>query len=216
VTSRNRWFLPESPDVIGMLQKQAEITVRGMDAFARWADGDVARADDVRAAEHECDQVRRTLVGAVSEAFTTPLQPEDLFQLSRDLDKVINGAKNTVREAEAMGSPPDQATADMAVLLAEGVRHIQTAFTALGVRHGKASRAAGAAAATSATEAADAAVKSQRKLERIYRAAAGDLVAVTDISVVVARREFYRRISAISDDIVAVADRIWYSEVKES
>jgi uncharacterized protein Yka (UPF0111/DUF47 family) len=213
---RNRWFLPESPDVIGMLQMQAEITVRGMDAFARWAGGDIARADDVRAAEHECDQVRRTLVGAVSEAFTTPLQPEDLFQLSRDLDKVINGAKNTVREAEAMGSPPDQATADMAVLLAEGVRHIQTAFTALGARHGKASRAAGAAAAASATEAADASVKSQRKLERIYRAAAGDLLAVTDISVVVARREFYRRISAISDDIVAVADRIWYSEVKES
>jgi uncharacterized protein Yka (UPF0111/DUF47 family) len=28
--------------------------------------------------------------------------------------------------------------------------------------------------------------------------------------------EFYRRISAISDDIVTVADRIWYSEVKES
>jgi uncharacterized protein Yka (UPF0111/DUF47 family) len=216
MSSRNRWFLPESPDVIGMLQTQAEITVRGMDAFARWAGGDVARADDVRAAEHECDQVRRTLVGAVSEAFTTPLQPEDLFQLSRDLDKVINGAKNTVREAEAMGSPPDQATADMAVLLAEGVRHIQTAFTALGARHGKASRAAGAAAAASATEAADASVKSQRKLERIYRAAAGDLLAVTDISVVVARREFYRRISAISDDIVAVADRIWYSEVKES
>ena len=213
---RNRWFLPESPDVIGMLQTQAEITVRGMDAFARWAGGDIARADDVRAAEHECDQVRRTLVGAVSEAFTTPLQPEDLFLLSRDLDKVINGAKNTVREAEAMGSPPDQATADMAVLLAEGVRHIQTAFTALGARHGKASRAAGAAAAASATEAADASVKSQRKLERIYRAAAGDLLAVTDISVVVARREFYRRISAISDDIVAVADRIWYSEVKES
>jgi hypothetical protein len=213
---RNRWFLPESPDVIGMLQTQAEITVRGMDAFARWAGGDIARADDVRAAEHECDQVRRTLVGAVSEAFTTPLQPEDLFQLSRDLDKVINGAKNTVREAEAMGSPPDQATADMAVLLAEGVRHIQTAFTALGARHGKASRAAGAAAAASATEAADASVKSQRKLERIYRAAAGDLLAVTDISVVVARREFYRRISAISDDIVTVADRIWYSEVKES
>lgn len=216
MSSRSRWFLPESPDVIGMLQTQAEITVRGMDAFARWAGGDIARADEVRAAEHECDQVRRTLVGAVSEAFTTPLQPEDLFQLSRDLDKVINGAKNTVREAEAMGFPPDQATADMAVLLAEGVRHIQAAFTALGVRHGKASRAAGAAAAASATEAADAAVKSQRKLERIYRAAAGDLLAVTDISVVVARREFYRRISAISDDIVAVADRIWYSEVKES
>jgi hypothetical protein len=30
MSSRNRWFLPESPDVIGMLQMQAEITVRGM------------------------------------------------------------------------------------------------------------------------------------------------------------------------------------------
>ncbi len=214
MSSRRRWFLPESPDVIGMLRTQAEITVRGMDAFAQWADGDIARADEVRAAEHECDEVRRTLVDAVSEAFTTPLQPEDLFQLSRDLDKVINGAKNTVREAEAMGFPPDQATADMAVLLAEGVRHIQTAFTALGARRRNASRAA--PPTVSATEAADAAVKSQRNLERIYRTAAGDLLAVTDISVVVARREFYRRISAISDDIVSVADRIWYSQVKES
>ena len=97
-----RWFLPESPDVIGMLQSQADITARGMAAFAAWAAGDTAKADEVRSAEHECDEVRRRLVSAVSEAFTTPLEPEDLFQLSRDLDKVINGAKNTVREAEAM------------------------------------------------------------------------------------------------------------------
>ena len=68
----------------------------------------------------------------------------------------------------------------------------------------------------SATEAADAAVKSQRNLEGVYRQAACDLLAVTDISVLTARREFYRRISAISDDIVAVADRIWSSRVKES
>ena len=200
-----RWFLPETPDVVGMLQRQAEITARGMDAFADWAAGAVARADDVRQAEHECDEVRRALVDAVSEAFTTPLQPEDLFQLSRDLDKVINGAKNTVRESEAMEFPPDQATADMAVQLAEGVRHLQAAFTALSHP-----------AAAAATEAADAAVKSQRNLERTYREAAGELLSVTDISVVTGRREFYRRISAISDDIVLVADRIWYSQVKES
>jgi uncharacterized protein Yka (UPF0111/DUF47 family) len=200
-----RWFLPETPDVVGMLQRQAETTARGMDAFADWAAGAVARADEVRQAEHDCDEIRRALVAAVSEAFTTPLQPEDLFQLSRDLDKVINGAKNTVREAEAMKFPPDRATAEMAVQLAEGVHHLQAAFDALG--HG---------AFTSATEAADTAVKSQRNLERIYRRAAGDLLAITDISVVTARRELYRRVSAISDDIVGVADRIWYSQVKES
>ena len=104
-----------------------------------------------------------------------------------------------------MDVQPDRATAEMAVLLAEGVHHLQAAFDGLGLKAG-----------ASVTAAADAAVKSQRKLERTYRRAAGDLLAVTDISVVTARREFYRRISAISDDIVSVADRIWYSWVKES
>ena len=138
-------------------------------------------------------RVRRALVDAVSEAFTTPLQPEDLFQLSRDLDKVINGAKNTVREAEAMefprtGPPPTWPSCW------PRVRHLQAAFGALGLGHGLGHRAA------------DAAVKSQRNLERTYRQAAGDLLSITDIAVVTARREFYRRISAISDDIVSVAD----------
>lgn len=205
---RSRWFLPEAPDLIGMLQEQAAITRRGMDAFAAWAAGDIGRADDVRAAEHECDEVRRRLVDAVSEAFTTPLEPEDLFQLSRDLDKVINGAKNTVRESEAMGVPPDSATAEMAVLLALGVEHLQTAFSYLDVKPGR--------SAVPVTDGADEAVKSQRDLERVYRQAASDLLAVNDIADLAARREFYRRVSAISDDIVSVADRIWYSRVKES
>jgi uncharacterized protein Yka (UPF0111/DUF47 family) len=147
-------------------------------------------------------------VDTVREAFTTPIPPEDLFQLSCDLDRVINGAKNTVREAEAMGFPPDHATAEMAVLLAAGVEHLVEALQALAAGPGNHH--------LSATKTADAAVKSQRNLERIYRQAAGDLLEITDIRDVVARREFYRRTSAISDDIVSVADRIWYSRVKES
>ena len=47
-----RWFLPESPDVIGQLQTQAELTAKGMRAFTAWAGGDTGRADDVRRAEH--------------------------------------------------------------------------------------------------------------------------------------------------------------------
>lgn len=205
INRKRRWFLPQTPDVLGMLQTQAEITARGMKAFAEWAAGDNARAEDVRDAEHDCDEVRRELVDTVRQAFTTPMQPEDLFQLSCDLDRVINGAKNTVRESEAMDYPPDEATAEMAVLLAEGVEHLVTAVKALGGERG-----------LSATQSADAAVKAQRNLERIYRQAAGELLEMTDIRSVVARREFYRRVSTISDDIVSVADRIWYSRVKES
>lgn len=206
-SKRGRWFLPESPDVIGMLQRQAEVTASGMRAFAAWAAGDESRAPEVRGAEHECDDLRRQLVDAVRDAFTTPLEPEDLFQLSRDLDKVINGAKDTVRESEAMQFPPDAASAEMAVLLAEGVEHLSEAFGRLDGRrdrHGL------------ATEAADAAVKSQRQLERVYRRAMGELLEVNDIRIVLGSRELYRRLTAMSDDVVSVADRIWYSRVKES
>ena len=205
---RGRWFLPETPDLIGMLRNQAEVTGQGLRAFASWAAGDAARADDVRQAEHQCDQLRRELADAVSRAFTTPLEPEDLFQLSRDLDKVINGAKDTVRESEAMAFPPARALAEMAALLVEGVEHLQRAFASLDGR--------GIKLDESATAAADDAVKSQRRLERIYRQATGDLVQATDVGFVVASRELYRRVSTISDDIVLVADRIWYAQVKES
>jgi hypothetical protein len=35
--SRCTWFLPDAPDVLGLLQAQVALTVRGMDAFAAWA-----------------------------------------------------------------------------------------------------------------------------------------------------------------------------------
>ena len=35
-------------------------------------------------------------------AFSTPLDPEDIYELSERLDEVLNGAKNTVRESEIM------------------------------------------------------------------------------------------------------------------
>lgn len=202
------WFLPETPDVVALLRAQAEITVRGLRAFAAWAAGQASRAEEVRRAEHECDQARHGLVDALRGAFTTPLEPEDLFQLSRDLDKVINGAKDTVRESEAMGFPPDAALAEMAELLVEGVEHLCRAFGSLDGR--------GARSPDPATEAADAAVKSQRKLERVYRQATGNLVQSPDLRVAIASRELYRRVATISDDIVDVADRIWYSQVKET
>ncbi len=63
-----------------------------------------------------------------------PLEPEDIFELSRDLDGVLNNAKNAVRELEVMQTAPDAAIAEMATELAEGTRHLTEAFAALGRR----------------------------------------------------------------------------------
>ena len=200
---RTRWFLPKSADVLALLDAQAEVTLRGVEAFARWAAGEDEEGEAVRDAEHEADVRKHELVAAVRESFTTPLEPEDLFELSSDLDDVINRAKNTVREAEALSMRPNAAMAEMCGHLASGVRHLRAALTAL--RRDPETTNAEAAAA----------IKEQRHLEHVYRAAMPQLIADGDLQEITARQELYRRITQISDAIVAVADRAIYATVKE-
>ena len=63
---------------------------------------------------------------------------------------------------------------------------------------------------------ADAAIKAARRVERVYRAAMAELLAVDDLREVMARRELYRRGARIADAVVEVAERILYSVVKEA
>ena len=205
---KRSWFLPDRPDVLGLLRRQAEVTGEGMGALVDWANQVPGAAERVRELEHQADQVKRELRMALTTAFTTPVDAEDLYVMSERLDAVLNGAKDTVRESEVMGIAPDQAAAAMATLLSEGVGHLAAAFEQLGPdRRDK---------GVGATEAADAAVKTQRRLERAYREAASALLAVDDLREVIGRRELYRRLSRISETLIEAADRVWYATVKES
>ena len=203
--TRRRWFLPETPDVLGMLREQTAITIEGMEALIAWSVGEPGAADRLRECEHRADDRKRELRAALTVAFTTPLEPEDIFELSTELDRMLNSAKNTVREAEVMETRPDQAMSEMAAELADGVRDLSEAFEQL---------AAGERAA--ATDAADRAAKSQTRVEKVYRQSMSALVAVDDLREVAAKRELYRRLARTSDELREVAERVWYSVLKES
>jgi uncharacterized protein len=198
-----RWFLPDSPDLLGMLRAQAAITVEAMDALIAWSGGDDAAATTVRECEHRADEAKRQLWTALRGAFSPPLDAEDLYTLSADLDEVLNSAKDLTREMEVMGLSPDPPTHEMVMFLAEGVGHLADAF---GKLPGDAE----------ATELADAAIKSQRRVEHAYRVAMSALLDVADPREVMSRREVYRRLSRLADHIHTVAERIWYTVVKEA
>ena len=200
-----RWFLPEAPDFLAMLGEQVAITVEGMEELVAWANGDAGAVDRLRDCEHRADDFKRDLRAALTRAFTTPLEPEDIFELSRDLDRVLNGAKNAVREAEVMQTAPDEAIAEMAGELLEGMSHLAEAFTELS----RGDR-------SSATEAATLAAKAQSRLEHVYRRAMSALITVEDLREVAARRELYRRLARTSDDLREVAERVWYAVLKQS
>ncbi len=199
-----RFLLPRAPDVIGLLDQQAGVTLAGMEAFVAWSSGDVAEAQEVRTKEHEADDVRRSLQTSLRQAFTLPLEAEDVYEMSERLDAVLNGAKNAVREAEVMGMAPDDSLVTMARSLAEGVRHLRASFVALTIDPNR------------ATAEADAAIACQRAVERTYRDAMSVLVGIDDMRELMGRRELYRRYARIGDGIVRVAERVWYAIVKET
>ncbi|MGB7588717.1 MAG: DUF47 family protein [Solirubrobacterales bacterium] len=204
MTSRKHWFLPQAPDVLGMLREQSAITVEGMDALVAWSSGDAAAPDRLRKCEHRADRRKRELRKALTEAFSTPLEPEDIFELSRGLDEILNGAKNIVGEAEAMQTAPDAATTEMAKELAAGTKRLVEAFATIEADDRE-----------RATEVADRAIKDQRRLQHTYRVAMSALIEVQDMREIAARRELYRRLARTGDELVRVAERIWYSVLKE-
>ena len=204
----SRWFLPETPDVLGMLKAQTRITIDGVDALERWASGDEAAGDEVRRLEHQADDAKRTLRVALRDSFTTPIDGEDLYTLSERLDAVLNGAKDLVREAEVMEATPDPAMARMAAELATGTQHLAAALDLLGTHDD--------GATDGATAEADLGVKQARKLEHTYRQAMSAVLDEPDLRELAARRELYRRFTHLGDQLTQVGDRIWYAAVKEA
>jgi len=196
------WFLPHAPDVLGLLGTQMQITLEGMEAFRAWSEGDAEAERAVRLCEHDADRVRRDLQAALREAFSTPLDPQDIYELSERLDMVLNGAKNAVREAEVMVIQPNAVTASMAADLVTGIVHLRDAFAVITTDP------------QAATTAADAAIHCDRLLEHRYRAAMSDLLVEEDLRQVIAWREMYRRYARIGNHLVEVAERVWYTAVR--
>jgi uncharacterized protein Yka (UPF0111/DUF47 family) len=198
-----RWFLPDDTDLLGMLRHQSAVTVDAMKALVAWSNGDTAAGDQVRECEHRADDIKRALWQRLRDSFSPPLDAEDLFALSADLDEVLNAAKDLVREMDVMAMTPDVPTQEMVGFLLDAVRHLDKAFNSLG-------------AEDDATIHADAAIKSQRRIEHAYRPAMSALLLVTDLGEVMGRREIYRRLSRIGDLVHTVAERVWYAVVKEA
>jgi uncharacterized protein Yka (UPF0111/DUF47 family) len=201
--SRARWFLPETPDVLGLLRAQVAVTIDGVDAFAVWARGDVSAAEVVRDAERRGDAAKRALLGALRAAFVTPLEPEDVFALSRGVDWILDYARDLISESDAMACAPDAVIAEMAGLLGTAVRDIDQALADLSIDQ------------DAATEAADAAIRAERELERAYYRGMASLLEVEDRSERIARRELYRRCVRIGEMVIDVSERVVYAVIKQ-
>ena len=199
-----RWFLPEMPDVLGLLRDQLAVTIEGIDAFGRWAGGEPEAAELVREIEERGDRAKRDLLGAIREALIAPLEPEDLFTLSQGIDWILNYATDLVGESEAMQCPPDEWIARMAAVLSEALRELDAAIEQLGSDSDR------------ATASADAAVHGGRRLQAVYYEAMAASLGLSGQRERIASRELYRGCARIGEELANVAERVVYAVVKQA
>lgn len=199
-----KWFLPEEPDVVGHLRAQIEITLEGLVGLADWARGDEDAVRIVREAEPRGDEQKRLLMEALRAAFVVPLEPEDVFTLSRGIDWVLDDAVDLIAESQVLARAPDPGIAEMADRMIEAMRCIDDAIGELN-KDGDA-----------ATGEAEQAIAIVKRLEDAYYRGMAGLLEVEDRGDRIARRELYRRCSRIGDVIVEIAERVMYAVVKQS
>lgn len=191
---------PTVADFFGMLGEQsanAAETTRLLVEFMET--GDVAISQRVRADEHEADRVKASNLGVLSEAFSTPIDREDIHAAIMTLDDIVNYCKSTVVEMDVLGLQPDKHSLEMAMHLREGAEALARGFGRLG-----------SDPAASGGDAA-AARKAERTVEKAYRRAIAELFQGDDYLHMFKRRETYRHLSNAADrvsDAAAALDNI--------
>lgn len=160
---RARLF-PRMPDFYRLLGEQCELLEAGTAALqAYMAEGSAERAAQVAATEHAADVIKKRNLDILQRAFATPFDREDVYRAIVAIDEILNYAKSTVREMEALRLPPDEHTLEMATLLDEGAQALTRGFAAL------------ARDPAAAEAAADQARKTERNTEKVYRRAVAEL-----------------------------------------
>jgi uncharacterized protein Yka (UPF0111/DUF47 family) len=207
VAAKLPWFLSGEPDVLTLLDEQVATTIDGIRAYVSWAkSGEEDDARAVRDAEHAADDARRAVAEALRRSLVTPLEPEDLYTMSERIDAIINGAKNAVRDAEALEWKADAATAQIADLILAATEQIAQAVHCIRMDPEQASKSA------------DAATHHARQVEKVYRSAIVSLRdrCIDDSLSFMTALAAYRSQLAIADAITHVSHRIWYSVLRSA
>jgi len=205
--AKNNWlsrlFGPEN-DFYSMLTEQARITLEGMEALETWInEGALERCQTVRDLEHKADNHKLRLEKMLVETLITPIDREDIYDLSHRLDEVINYAKRTVREMEALEVRSEgTALPKMANTLVDGSRCLLISFTNL------------ASDLSEAASQASLARKADNRLEKLYRKAMQELFQLDDVKTIMKMTEVYRTMTNAGHNIDVVGEKLSHVIVK--
>ncbi len=188
---------PKMPDFFTLLTDQCMHVAHTAGLLVEFMEsGDPNTGLLIRQDEHEADRVKVHNLHTLNEAFSTPIDREDLYRAIIDLDEVVNYCKTTVSEMDVLGLAPDKSCLEMAM-------HIKLGTDALALGFSRLAKNPAEAAAD-----ADSARKAERKVEKAYRRAIAELFQGDDYIHMFKRREIYRHLSNAADRMANCANTL--------
>ena len=125
-------LFPVKYDFYGMLNKQAELNMLGIDRLYKWLSsrGEKEKEELFRYVK-EADEVRLDMESKLIEAFITPFDREDIYSISVEMDKVIEYSKSTLESMEAYEVEANDVITYMVKKIKEGTDYLYESLTML-------------------------------------------------------------------------------------
>jgi uncharacterized protein len=177
---------PKVPNFFALLAEQSAVVGVTAGLLVEYMGSSSAEvAKKISEAEYEGDRIKVQNLTLLNEAFSTPIDREDLHRAIINLDEIINSCKTIVVEMDAdlLGVKADKHCIEMAAYLKEGAESIAMGYGRLG-SDPKGGRAD-----------ADKAEKAVKKFTKSYRRALAELFQDNDFHNIFRRKEIYTQLS---------------------
>jgi uncharacterized protein len=188
---------------LALFEQQCDIlqrAARGLKHFC--AIGDPALADEIDKIEKEGDELLTQIIAALNDAFITPFDRQDIYNLAIAIDDMIDYLNNTAREMKLFGVASTPAIVAIVGILENATDNICEAVSAMGSQPGLADALAVKAAAA------------ENRVEDLYRQTLAELFNGNDMHQIFKLREIYRHLSNSADRAEAIARLIGKIVVK--
>jgi uncharacterized protein Yka (UPF0111/DUF47 family) len=196
---------PKVPDFFHMITEQTIMVAQTVNLLVEYMEhGDQQIAETLKQDVHEADLIKMRNLHELNDAFSTPIDREDIYRVIIALDDIVMYCKTTVHEMDVLGVAPDDFMRNVAHCIKQGVEALANGYAKLG-----------STPATAALD-ADEARKAERHAEKLYRIALPILFEGTDYINMFKRREIYRHLTNAAQHMALCANRLHDIVVKIS
>jgi predicted phosphate transport protein (TIGR00153 family) len=197
----------KSNKFIDLLIRQSDITAKGLNILETCIhDLTEESIEKVRQKEYEGDEVRRILIDELLKTFITPLDREDIYNISQHIDEMLDYAHSTIKEMVLLEVVSDQYLETMITLNRKAAEEMAVAMLRLQENP------------MVALEHARRARKLESEVEQVYREAIADLFTKAknfkQVMEYLRRREVYRHVSNMADQADAAAHTLGMVVIK--